>query len=74
MSKMFLTAFAALATTGLGLATAAPGSADAPKAAACCCGDDCKCEECGCADGTCEDCDCEECGCEDCNCGDSCGK
>jgi hypothetical protein len=42
MSKMILTAFAALATTGLGLATAASGSADAPKAAACCCGDNCK--------------------------------
>lgn len=74
MSKILLTAFAALATTGLGLTAAAMGTAESAKTAACCCGDNCKCEECGCADGTCSDCNCDACGCEDCNCGDDCGK
>ena len=72
MSKILFAAVAALATSVIGLPAGATG-ADAAKAA-CCCGDNCKCEECGCADGTCKDCDCEACGCEDCNCGDSCDK
>ncbi|BBO35040.1 hypothetical protein [Lacipirellula parvula] len=73
MSKFMFAAVAALATSALGL-TAGVNAAEEAKTAACCCGDNCKCEECGCADGKCTDCQCDACGCEDCNCGDSCGK
>jgi hypothetical protein len=72
MSKLLMTAFAAMATGALGL-TPASGSADVAEAAACCCGDVCNCEVCGCTEG-CDDCKCEGCGCDDCCSGDCCKK